>query len=159
MKKIKTIFTSLVLGLGLTASMTACSDSKDDEPATPAAKSIEASYQGDMTCSVMGQESVFENMGVVVKATDDATVSVTLSSFGNPPMRVPEISITGVKVSGTDGTYTLAPTQFSGTTSDGKAYSGTLQGNFAANTITVKFNLQYGAMPMPMICSFTASKK
>ena len=98
-------------------------------------------------------------MGVVVKATDDATVSVTLSSFGNPPMRVPEISITGVKVSGTDVTYTLAPTQFSGTTSDGKAYSGTLQGNFAANTITVKFNLQYGAMPMPMICSFTASKK
>lgn len=158
MKKIKTIFASLVLGLGLTVSMAACSDS-DDEPETPAAKSIEASYQGDMTCSVMGQESVFENMGVVVKATDDATVTVTLSSFGNPPMQVPEISIPDVKVTGADGTYTLAPTQFSGTTSDGKAYSGTLQGNFAANTLTVNFNLQYGAMPMPMICSFTAPKK
>lgn len=158
MKKFKTIFSTMILCLSLMAAFTSCSDDDDDKPATPAAKSIAGTYEGDMTCSVMGQESTFENMTFTITATDDATVKITISEFGNPPMKVPEITIEGVKVSGTDGSYTLATTSFKGD-ANGRAYSGEAQGSFANNQLTVKFNLQYGAMPMPMICSFTAPKK
>lgn len=136
-------------------SFTSCSD--DDEPkATPAAKSVEGVYSGDMTCSVMGSESVFEDMTFTVTATDETSVSIKVSSFGEPPMQVPEITVPGVKVSGADGTYKLATTEVSGELSNGKTYSITLDGDFASKQLTVRFNLQYGAMPMPMICSFTA---
>lgn len=158
MKGLKTIFATMILSFGLVATMTSCSD-KEDEPSIPAAKSVAGTYNGDMTCSVMGSESVFEDMTFTVESTDDATVNVTISSFGNPPMQVPEVCVSGVKVSGTDDKYALAPTEFKGTTDAGKAYSGTLQGSFENNELTIKFNLQYGAMPMPMICTFTAPKK
>lgn len=158
MKNLKAIFAMLALSLGLVTTLSSCS-SDDKEKTTPAAKSVEGTYNGNMTCSVMGQESDFEDMTFTIASTDDATVNVNISTFGNPPMQVPEIHITGVKVSGTDGKYVLAPTEFSGKTSEGKAYSGTLQGSYDNGTITIQFNLQYGAMPMPMICKFSASKK
>lgn len=157
MKNFKTIFAALMLCISGMAALSSCSDDKD-EPAIPAAKNIEGSYNGDMTCSVMGQESTFDNMTFTVRAVDDATVNVTISEFGEPPMKMPSITIASVKVSGNDGTYTLAQTEFSGD-SNGKKYSGTAQGHFADKTLTFQFNLQYGAMPMPMICSFTAPKK
>ena len=155
MKESKTIFTALMLCITLVTVFTSCSD-KEDGPTAPAAKSIAGVYNGDMTCSVMGSESVFEDLTVDVAAVDDVTVSVAVSAFGNPPMQVSPILITGVKVSGSDGTYSLASTQFSGTNEAGKAYSGTLQGDFADDVLTLRMNLQYGAMPMPMICTFSA---
>lgn len=158
MKSLKTIFATMAVCLGIMATATACSDDKD-EPAVPAARSVAGTYNSDMTCSVMGQESTFEDMTFTLTSTDDATVTLDMSSFGNPPMQVPAIKITGIKVSGENGTYTLAPTDFNGTTPDGKAYSGKIQGNFADNSLTMQFNLQYGAMPMPMICTFTAPKQ
>lgn len=157
MKRVKAIFATMVLCMGMVATFTSCSDN-DDEPATPAAKSVESVYTGPMTCNVMGSESVFENQTLTVTATDDTTVNVTISTFGNPPMQVPQLTITGVKVSGTDGKYSLARTEFSGSTDAGRAYSGTLEGSFADGAIKLDFSLQYGAMPMPMICSFTAPK-
>lgn len=157
MKNLKSIFVSMMVCLGLTSALVSCSED-NKEPTTPAAKSIAATYNGDMTCSVMGSEDIFEDMTFTVAATDDANVTVTIPSFGNPPMQLPQIDVPGVKVSGKDGSYELAATEFSGTTETGKAYSGTLQGDFANNTITIKFNLQYGAMPVPMICTFTAAK-
>ena len=107
----------------------------------------------------MGNESVFEDLTFNVDATDDATVDITLPSFGNPPMQVPQINVSDVKVSGSDGTYTLATTEFSGTTDSGRAVSGTIEGSYADQVLTIRFNLQYGAMPMPMICTFSAPKK
>lgn len=139
-------------------SLTSCSND-DDPETTPAAKSVAGTYNGNMTCSVMGQESTFENMTFIVTAVDDATVTVQVSEFGEAPMKVPSITVSSVKVSGSDGTYALASTEFNGNTASGKAYSGTLDGSLASNAITIRFNLQYGAMPMPMICTFTASKK
>ncbi|MCM1490265.1 MAG: calycin-like domain-containing protein [Muribaculum sp.] len=141
-------------------SFNSCSDREDNEPAdTPAAKSVAGTYKGDMTCSVMGQESTFEDMTFNVTSTDDSTVSIEISSFGQPPMQVPAITVTDVKVVGSDGKYTLASTSFNGEMSNGKTYSGTLDGSYASDQITLRFNLQYGAMPMPMICSFTAPKQ
>lgn len=157
MKNLKTIFATMMAFISLTAAFSSCSDDKDT-PDTPAAKSIAGTYMGDMTCSVMGSESVFENMTFEVKATDDAAVSVTVSEFGEPPMKLPSIMIEDIRVTGSDGKYTLAPTQFKGNV-NGKSYSGTAQGSYSDNKFTFQFNLQYGAMPMPMICSFTAPKK
>lgn len=144
----------------LLTAFAACSeDNKNDGPGAPAAKSVAGSYTGDMTCSVMGDESVFEDLTFEMEATDDATVSVTIPSFGEPPMKMPSMTVADVAVSGTDGFYTLASTEFKGTTADGKSYSGILTGNSENRTLTLRFNLNYGAMPMPLICTFTANKK
>lgn len=148
----------LCMSVMATLTFSSCSDEKD-EPSTPAAKSVAGTYTADMTCSVMGSESVFENMTFTLTATDDTNVSMAIPSFGNPPMQVPDITITGIPVSGSDGTFALAATAFSGTTDAGRAYSGTVQGSFADNTLTVNLSLQYGSMPMPMICTFTAPKQ
>ncbi len=158
MRTFKTIFASMAILLGAMTAVS-CSDDKDDTPDTPAAKEIAGVYKGDMTCSVMGSESTFEDMTFTVSATDDATASIAVSDFGNPPMKVPGFTIEGVKVSGEDGEYTLAPTEFSGTTDGGKNFSGTAQGSYSGSTLTVKFSLNYGAMPMPMICTFSAPKE
>lgn len=158
MKTIKTMFAAMLAFLAVTT-LASCGDDNDDPVETPAAKSVAGVYEGDMTCSVMGQESVFENMTFTVTATDDATVSIKISEFGEAPMKVPEITVPDVKVSGSDGTYALASTEFKGEMSNGKTYSGTLDGSYASDEITIRFNLQYGSMPMPMICTFTAPKK
>lgn len=134
--------------------------SKDDEPAVPAAKAVAGSYFGDMSCSVMGSESVFDNLSFDVEATSDALATIHVPSFGESPMQVPDIDITDVPVTeNADGSYSLKSTSFEGTLSSGKQYSGVIEGSVNNATLTVNFNLQYGAMPMPMICSFIGSKK
>lgn len=158
MKTITAFLAAMMLFGGITSVFSSCADNKDDEPALPAAENVAGTYTGDMTCTVMGDESVFENLTFEVNATDDATVEITLPSFGNPPMQVPQIIVPDVKVSGSDGTYTLATTTFSGTTDSGRAVSGTIEGGYTDDVLTVRFNLQYGAMPMPMICAFSAPK-
>lgn len=155
MKTTKLLSAMLAVAFSL-FSLASCGS--DDEPETPAARSIAGEYHGNMTCSVLGEESTFENMTFTVTAVDDVTATISISSFGNPPMQVPGIVVSNVKVNGSDGNYTLDSTEFSGDLPNGKTYSGTLQGSFAANTLSVQFNLQYGAMPMPMICSFSAPK-
>lgn len=157
MKRIKSILATMMLALGIMTITTSCSDEKE-EPAIPAAKNIEGIYTGDMTCTVMNSEFKYENITLSVNATDDATVNVIISEFGVPPMKVQSINISGMKVYGNNGAYTLASTEFSGD-DNGKKYSGTAHGSFADKTLTFGFNLQYGAMPMPMVLSFIAPKK
>lgn len=158
MKSIKLLFATLIAILGLTT-FASCSDDDNNEPNMPAAKAIEGSYKGDMECSVMGQASTFENMTFSISATDDATVTVTLPAFGNAPMALPSITLTGIKVTEKDGVATLAQTEVKGQTAEGKSYSCTMQGTVEKNVLNIKFNLQYGAMPMPMICSSSATKQ
>lgn len=158
MKKLKSIFAIMMLCIVCVAIMSSCSDN-EDEPSIPAAKCVEGTYTGDMTCTVMGSDQVFDNVTVNVTTVDESTVNLSVSTFGNPPMQIPGIEIKAVKVSGADGKYTFADTEFSSTTDTGKAYSGTLRGSFENNTLAIEFNLHYGAMPMPMICSITAPKK
>lgn len=159
MKTIKAIFATMMVCLSMATVMTSCSDDDKDEPALPAAKSIEGTYTGDMTCSVMGSESVFENLTYTVTAVSDATVRIAIPSFGNPPMQLPQITIEDIAVTGSDGKYQLTAKSFSGTTPDGKAYSGEIKGSSETGILTVQFSLKYGAMPMAMICSFSAPKK
>ncbi len=157
MERIKIIFAIFVSCLGFSSVLQSCTD-KDDDPVIPAAKYVAGTYTGDMTSSVMGEESVFENLMFEVTATDASTVSIKTSSFGNPPMKMPEMTIPGIMVSGENGKYILTPTDFD-LEVDGKKCSGTIQGSFLDKRITINFTLNYGAMPMPLICSFTANKK
>lgn len=157
MKTIKTIFAFMAVWIGPAATLVSCSDEK--EPEVAAARSVEATYTGNLTCSVMGDEELFNDKTLTVVATDDAHVTVTIPSFGNAPMELPEIEVDGVKVTEKAGIYALGSTTFAGTTAGGRAYSGTLQGELANNMMTIRFNLQYGAMPMPLICTFSAPRQ
>ena len=157
MKTLTNLFAAMMMCICCATTTTSCSDD-NDEPVIPAAANVAGTYNGNMTCSVMGQESTFDDVTFKIENTDEATVNISVSAFGEPPMLVPGLKITGVMVSGADGAYTLAETEFTGTTNTGKTYSGILQGTFADNTLSVRINLTYGAMPMPMILSFSAPK-
>lgn len=159
MKPIKFLFATMIALLAFVTLPSCSDDNNEDEPAVPAAKAIAGTYAGDMECSVMGSASTFENLSFSLSATDDATVAVTLPAFGEAPMAMPSITITGVKVTEANGISTLATTQCTGTTDSGKSYTCTLSGDVNGNTLNIKFNLQYGAMPMPMICSSAATKQ
>ncbi len=133
--------------------------SDDDEVKVGAAKSIAGVYTADLTCTVMNSDSKFENETVTIKSVSDDKVNITIGQFGKAPMAVPEFTVEDVTVTGENGTYEIAAKDFSGTTESGKAYSGVLTGSFSNNTLQIKFNLKYGAMPMPMINTFNAQKK
>lgn len=160
MKRIKSFFSMIALCLAVVGvlSMTSCKN-EQDEPKVPAAKSVAGEYTANMKCSVMGSESEFENVTYTLSAVSDSQVDITISTFGNPPMQVPQFTISGVTVSEANGKYEIAETQFSGTNEAGKAYSGTIGGTVADNKLTANMNLTYGSMPMPMICTFEAPKK
>lgn len=157
MKHFKFLFASLIAVLTL-VTLPSCSDEKD-EPSTPAAKAITGTYAGDMECSVMGSASTFNDVTFTVTATDDATVNITLPAFGEAPMAMPSITVQGVKVTENNGIAVLAETQVTGQTEQGKNYTVTFSGNVSGKILDIKFNLQYGAMPMPMICSSKATKQ
>jgi len=157
MKPIKSLFATIMAIVCMT-SFLSCSD-ENDEPAALAAKNIQGFYNGDMECSVMGSVSTFENKTFTITATDESTVSVVLPAFGEAPMALSSITLAGVKVTEANGVVTMAETEVSGQTDAGKSYTCTLSGNIENNILNIKFNLQYGAMPMPMICSSTATKQ
>jgi len=156
MKAFRLLPAMMIMALGLFG-LTSCS-SDDDEPSTPAARSIEGSYTGNMTTSVMGDEDIIEDLTFTVTAVDDSKVNLSIPAFGNPPMLLPAMVIENLTVSGSDGSYSIPETVREGTLENGKAYRITVVGAYADDRLTINFNLNYGAMPMPMICSFTASK-
>lgn len=148
----------LMMGLLLSLSLSACSGKDDDEPQLPAANEVAGSYSGVMEATAMGTNLTFEDVDVRITAADDSHVDVAIASFGNPPMVLPDINIDKVPVSGENGNFTFAATQFSGVSPDGKNYSGTIQGS-SADILVLNIELNYGAMPMPLICRYTATKK
>lgn len=149
---------TLIMALMLTTGLYSCSDKEDDEPQLSTAKEVAGSYTGLMEATVMGTDLTFENVDVRITVADDSHVDIAIASFGNPPMVLPEININKVAVSGMDGLFVLATTQFSGVSTDGKTYSGTIQGS-SVDTLILNMELNYGAMPMPLICKYAASKK
>lgn len=161
MKKVKFILTIMAIYLGMAETLSSCSD-KNEEPLIPAARQIAGTYVGDITCNVLTTTLNYEALTVTLVATDDATVTVSIPSFGgNGHNTLPSFDIPSVKVSADDGIFRIATTEFSGTNDAGQAYSGTLHGNMTDGILTLEFNLHIGAMPMPMTCKFisTSSNK
>ena len=68
MKAFKLLWAVLALTFGL-VSFSSCGSDDDDDVATPAARDIAGTYTADMSCSVMGEASDFENMTFTVTAT------------------------------------------------------------------------------------------
>lgn len=138
MKTISKFMAMTMIAAGFLMSFTSCGSDDDDQPAAPAASSVAGTYNGNMSCTVMQSTSDFEDVTFTVTAVDDATVNISVSDFGEAPMKVEGFSMNGVKVSGADGTYEFAATEYSGTTSAGKAYSGTVRGLYAEGVLNVQ---------------------
>ena len=96
MEKVKLILSVIAICLGLGGTLTSCSEN-DDEPAVGAAKQIAGTYVGDITCSVLNMELKYESLAVKLVATDDATVVVTIPSFGgNGHNTLPPLGVDGI---------------------------------------------------------------
>lgn len=148
----------LAMALAIAMGLNACSDKKQDEPQQPAANEVSGTYTGIMAATAMGTDLTFENVEMRIVAADDSHVNITVASFGNPPMTLPEINIRNLTVTGSEGNYALAETQFSSTSPDGKKYSGTIRGTYNGSLV-LNMELSYGAMPMPLACRYEGTKK
>lgn len=163
MKQFRKITAMMLALLSVCVAFTSCGDDDDEPKVTPAAQVVAGSYTDNMTCTVMGETSTYENVTVTVAAASETTVNVTLPSFGSGHMTLPAITISGVKVSGDGTTATIAEQEFSGKVTDAngaeKAYSCTISGSYAGGKLTLNYSIQYGAMPMAMVCAFSGNKK
>lgn len=65
-----------MIALLATVTITSCSSDDNNEVAAGAAKVIAGDYTSNLTCSVMGADSEFENVTVSIVEKDDATVDV-----------------------------------------------------------------------------------
>lgn len=161
MKSNRFLFSSLAL-CAAAASMTlftACDKNNDpDDPSKALSEQVQGSYTGDMTCTVMNSPSTYEGMVYEVSTNGNSAVDITLPGFGEGAMKMPDITVTGVVLKEKGDVTELAPTQVQGTSETGKTYQCTLAGSVAGDELTLSYNIQYGAMPMPLICTVTAHK-
>lgn len=139
--------------------LSSCGGDDDNVGVLPgAAKIVAGNYVATMNCEVMKQLLTYENVSVSIVAKDDATVDIKVSSFGEGGRKLDPIEINDVKVTGENGNYAITSKEFSGTTENGKAYSGVVTGTYVAGKLSLVYSLQYGSMPMPMQNTFEAQK-
>ena len=139
--------------------VSSCGGDDDNVDVLPgAAKIVAGNYVATMNCEVMKQLLTYENVSVSIVAKDDATVDIKVSGFGEGGRALAPIEIKDVKVTGEDGNYAFTSKEFSGTTENGKAYSGVVTGTYVAGKLSLVYSLQYGSMPMPMQNTFEAQK-
>ena len=139
--------------------LSSCGGDDDNVDVLPgAAKIVAGNYVATMNCEVMKQMFTYENVSVSIVAKDDATVDIKVSSFGEGGRALDPVDIKDVKVTGEDGNYAFTSKEFSGTTENGKAYSGVVTGTYVAGKLSLVYSLQYGSMPMPMQNTFEAQK-
>ena len=164
MKKFKTMMAMMLALVSMCVAFSSCS-SDDDDNTAGGAKEIVGTYTSTLNVSVKGQPSTYEDKTVKVEAVDDNTVKITLPSFGEGMMTLPEFTVPAVKVSSSNGGYVLAQTTYTGTAlnakGEGKQYTVTLEGSFKNNTLSLKFTPVFGGMPatIKMIATFEATKK
>ena len=139
--------------------LSSCGGDEDNVDVLPgAAKIVAGNYVATMNCEVMKQLFTYENVSVSIVAKDDATVDIKVSSFGEGGRALDPVDIKDVKVTGENGNYAITSKEFSGTTENGKAYSGVVTGTYVAGKLSLVYSLQYGSMPMPMQNTFEAQK-
>jgi uncharacterized lipoprotein YehR (DUF1307 family) len=158
MRKVKNLFFMLMAVMAVVM-VSSCGGDEDNVDVLPgAAKIVAGNYVATMNCEVMKQLLTYENVSVSIVAKDDATVDIKVSSFGEGGRKLDPIEIKDVKVTGEDGNYAITSKEFSGTTENGKAYSGVVTGTYVAGKLSLVYSLQYGSMPMPMQNTFEAQK-
>ena len=158
MRKVKNLLV-LMMAVMAVVMLSSCGGDDDNVDVLPgAAKIVAGNYVATMNCEVMKQLLTYENVSVSIVAKDDATVDIKVSSFGEGGRKLDPIEINDVKVTGEDGNYAITSKEFSGTTENGKAYSGVVTGTYVAGNLSLVYSLQYGSMPMPMQNTFEAQK-
>lgn len=158
MRKVKNLLV-LMMAVMAVVMLSSCGGDDDNVDVLPgAAKIVAGNYVATMNCEVMKQLLTYENVSVSIVAKDDATVDIKVSSFGEGGRKLDPIEIKDVKVTGEDGNYAFTSKEFSGTTENGKAYSGVVTGTYVAGKLSLVYSLQYGSMPMPMQNTFEAQK-
>ena len=158
MRKVKNLFFMLMAVMAVVM-LSSCGGDDDNVDVLPgAAKIVAGNYVATMNCEVMKQLLTYENVSVSIVAKDDATVDIKVSSFGEGGRKLDPVDIKDVKVTGEDGNYAITSKEFSGTTENGKAYSGVVTGTYVAGKLSLVYSLQYGSMPMPMQNTFEAQK-
>lgn len=160
MKKIKTMLAMMLAMVTFCGAMTSCGD--DDDNNVAAAKEVVGTYVNNLEMTVMGSTSTYENAEVKIEYSTDQSVNVTLPGAGSGAMTLPTIKVPNVAVAGSNGSYTLKLESYKGTiTVNGaeKNYTVTINGTYSNNVLVLNYSLQYGAMPVPMIGKFTATKK
>ncbi len=158
MRKVKNLLV-LMMAVMAVVMLSSCGGDDDNVDVLPgAAKIVAGNYVATMNCEVMKQLLTYENVSVSIVAKDDATVDIKVSSFGEGGRKLDPVEIKDVKVTGEDGNYAITSKEFSGTTENGKAYSGVVTGTYVAGKLSLVYSLQYGSMPMPMQNTFEAQK-
>lgn len=158
MRKVKNLLV-LMMAVMAVVMVSSCGGDEDNVDVLPgAAKIVAGNYVATMNCEVMKQLFTYENVSVSIVAKDDATVDIKVSSFGEGGRALDPVDIKDVKVTGENGNYAITSKEFSGTTENGKAYSGVVTGTYVAGKLSLVYSLQYGSMPMPMQNTFEAQK-
>lgn len=154
MKNLTIVMASLLLSLNLLS----CSGKEDDPENSYTATEVSGIYGCSVLASAMGQGMSFEDVDVTLEVESDNAVRISVNSFGTPPMQLPDLNFGTVVVSGSNGHYSLNESEFSGITEDGKKYFGKIGGSVETD-LNLQVELNYGTMPMPLMCTFTGKLK
>lgn len=140
-----------------------CGD--DDDETIAVAQTLAGSYSGELSTTVMGSESK-DNATYEIKKIDDTHVSMTTPAAGSGMMALPSITLDNIPVttSNKNGSEVVSASidKVSGSiTVNGAEKSYTFSDVVIVNSgnkVSIAYSLQYGKMPVAMICSFVGNK-
>lgn len=141
--------------------LASCGDNDDDNtPDADIAAKVSGDTTGTMECNIMGQILSYRDIKAHITAQSQTNVTVTFEAFGQAPMLIPDVEIPDVMLETSGQFIKFKPTQYSGQSSDGRQYSGTLQGTYdpSSTVLSIDMNIRYGNMPFDMVCTYLARK-
>lgn len=161
--KIRKIMAMMIAAVAVCVGFVSCGD--DDEETIAVAQTLAGSYSGELSTTVMGSESK-DNATYEIKKIDDTHVSMTTPAAGSGMMALPSITLDNIPVttSNKNGSEVVSASidKVSGSiTVNGAEKSYTFSDVVIVNSgnkVSIAYSLQYGKMPVAMICSFVGNK-
>lgn len=156
MKKFKSML-AVMLAMICSFGATSCDD--DDNDIDTIADITDGTYIGTMTCTMMGIDSIFNDVTVEIDDIDNLNlVNVKIHAFGGKMFSLPTINVKEISVSAGDGgAVILKDKEFSNQVQMGstlKSYSGTLRGTVKGKTLDMEMAIKMGTMPQALVCKF-----
>ncbi len=129
---------------------------KSDDPVIDHAQNITGTYYGNLELSVNGKTmGSVENISLQVDRIDAENVTFVLDAFDFSSYSIPQIEA-GAAVKSGSGIYVTEGDIH--TESESFTTTGDFNGETDGQSISVVFNFQFGAMPMPVVGTFKGSK-
>jgi len=163
--KIKKFLAMMVAATTMVFGVYSCgSDDNENEPEKPVAAQVAGSYEGQEIIKVMGEVSSDTTTTYSFAKATDLTVDMTIPGFGMGAMTIPSFPVKEIPLTKGEKAITGKLDSYSGTVTDGKGQEKAYTVNnivvaFDGETVAVTYELKYGAMPMPMMTTFTGTKK